>query len=57
MGPLEKIPIFLITGVLVMIFVCLKHHARSGRLTLWTVAWALVFTHFSPSYWSRIAAQ
>jgi two-component system, NtrC family, sensor kinase len=46
MGPLEKIPIFLITGVLVMIFVCLKHHARSGRLTLWTVAWALVFTHF-----------
>jgi signal transduction histidine kinase len=46
MGPLEKIPIFLITGVLVIIFVCLKHHARSGRLTLWTVAWTLVFTHF-----------
>jgi signal transduction histidine kinase len=46
MGALEKIPIFLITGVLVMIFVCLKHHARSGRLTLWTVAWTLVFTHF-----------
>ncbi|MGP0017901.1 MAG: sensor histidine kinase [Candidatus Sulfotelmatobacter sp.] len=46
MGPLEKIPIFLITGVLVMIFVCLKHHARSGRLTLWTVAWTLVFSHF-----------
>jgi signal transduction histidine kinase len=46
MGVLEKIPIFLITGVLVIIFVCLKHHARSGRLTLWTVAWTLVFTHF-----------
>jgi two-component system NtrC family sensor kinase len=46
MGALEKIPIFLITGVLVIIFVCLKHHARSGRLTLWTVAWTLVFTHF-----------
>src|ERR1700689_5475362 len=46
MGALEKIPIFLITGVLVMIFVCLKRHARSGRLTLWTVAWTLVFTHF-----------
>jgi two-component system, NtrC family, sensor kinase len=46
MDALEKIPIFLITGVLVIIFVCLKHHARSGRLTLWTVAWTLVFTHF-----------
>jgi len=46
MGALEKIPIFLITGVLVIIFVCLKRHARSGRLTLWTVAWTLVFTHF-----------
>jgi signal transduction histidine kinase len=46
MDALEKIPIFLITGVLVIIFVCLKRHARSGRLTLWTVAWTLVFTHF-----------
>ncbi len=43
---LEKIPIFLITGVLVIIFVCLKRHARSARLTLWTVGWTLVFTHF-----------
>ena len=43
---LEKIPIFLITGVLVIIFVCLKRHARSSRLTLWTVGWTLVFTHF-----------
>ena len=46
MGVLEKIPIFLITGVLVIIFVCLKRHARSGRLTLWTIGWTLVFTHF-----------
>ena len=43
---LEKIPTFLITGVLVIIFVCLKRHARSPRLTLWTVGWTLVFTHF-----------
>lgn len=46
MGVLEKIPTFLITGVLVIVFVCLKRHARSGRLTLWTVGWTLVFTHF-----------
>jgi signal transduction histidine kinase len=43
---LEKIPTFLITGVLVIIFVCLKRHAGSARLTLWTVGWTLVFTHF-----------
>ena len=43
---LEKIPTFLITGALVIIFVCLKRHARSARLTLWTVGWTLVFTHF-----------
>jgi two-component system NtrC family sensor kinase len=46
MGVLDKIPTFLITGVLVIVFVCLKRHARSGRLTLWTVGWTLVFTHF-----------
>jgi two-component system NtrC family sensor kinase len=46
MGVLEKIPTFLITGVLVIIFVGLKRHARSARLTLWTVGWTLVFTHF-----------
>jgi two-component system NtrC family sensor kinase len=46
MGVLEKIPTFLITGVLVIVFVCLKRHARSARLTLWTVGWTLVFTHF-----------
>src|SRR5271154_180509 len=46
MGVLEKIPTFLIVGVLVIIFVCLKRQAHSARLTLWTVGWALVFTHF-----------
>jgi two-component system, NtrC family, sensor kinase len=46
MDVLEKIPTFLITGVMVIVFVCLKRHARSGRLTLWTVGWTLVFTHF-----------
>jgi two-component system NtrC family sensor kinase len=46
MGVLEKIPTFLIVAVLVIIFVCLKRHARSVRLTLWTVGWTLVFTHF-----------
>jgi two-component system, NtrC family, sensor kinase len=46
MGVLEKIPTFLTVSVLVIIFVGLKRQARSARLTLWTVAWALVFTHF-----------
>src|SRR5271156_663972 len=46
MGTLEKIPTFLTVGVLVIIFVCLKRQARSARLTLWTVGWTLVFTHF-----------
>jgi two-component system, NtrC family, sensor kinase len=46
MGVLEKIPTFLIVGVLVIIFVCLKRHARNVRLTLWTVGWTMVFTHF-----------
>jgi two-component system NtrC family sensor kinase len=46
MGDLEKIPTFLTVGVLVIIFVCLKRQTRSARLTLWTVGWALVFTHF-----------
>jgi two-component system NtrC family sensor kinase len=46
MGVVEKIPTFLTVGVLVIIFVCLKRQARSARLTLWTVGWALVFTHF-----------
>jgi two-component system, NtrC family, sensor kinase len=46
MGVVEKIPTFLTVGVLVLIFVCLKRQARSARLTLWTIGWALVFAHF-----------
>jgi two-component system NtrC family sensor kinase len=46
MDVLDKIPTFLIVGVLVIIFVSLKRHGRSARLTLWTVGWTLVFTHF-----------
>jgi two-component system, NtrC family, sensor kinase len=46
MGILEKIPTFLTVGVLVIIFVCLKRQTRSAQLTLWTIGWALVFTHF-----------
>jgi two-component system, NtrC family, sensor kinase len=46
MGVVEKIPTFLTVGVLVIIFVCLKRQARSARLTLWTIGWALVFVHF-----------
>ena len=46
MGMLEKIPTFLTVGVLVIIFVCLKRQARCARLTLWTIGWTLVFTHF-----------
>ena len=46
MGVLEKLPTFLTVCVLVMIFACLKRHTRSPRLTLWSVGWTLVFTHF-----------
>jgi two-component system NtrC family sensor kinase len=46
MGVVEKIPTFLTVGVLVIIFVCLKRQARSARLTLWTIGWAMVFAHF-----------
>ncbi|MFZ0958637.1 MAG: histidine kinase dimerization/phospho-acceptor domain-containing protein [Candidatus Sulfotelmatobacter sp.] len=43
---LEKLPTFLTVGALVIIFACLKRHARCARLTSWAVGWALVFTHF-----------
>ena len=46
MGILEKIPTFLTVGVLLMIFVCLKRHARCARLTYWAIGWTLVFVHF-----------
>src|SRR5579884_1188273 len=46
MGILEKIPTFLTVSVLLMIFVCLKRHARCARLTFWAIGWTLVFVHF-----------
>src|SRR5579863_1766301 len=46
MNVLDKLPTFLTVGVLVIIFACLKRHARSARLTAWAAGWALVFTHF-----------
>jgi len=46
MDILEKLPTFLTVGALVIIFACLKRHARYARLTVWAVGWALVFTHF-----------
>jgi two-component system NtrC family sensor kinase len=46
MDILEKLPTFLTVGALVIIFACLKRHARCARLTSWAAGWALVFTHF-----------
>jgi two-component system, NtrC family, sensor kinase len=46
MGVLDKLSTFLTVGALVIIFACLKRHARCARLTAWSVGWALVFTHF-----------
>ena len=43
---LEKIPTLVTVAVLVVIFGCLKRHARSARLQLWMVGWVLVFVHF-----------
>lgn len=46
MGVFDKIPACLTVCVLVMIFACLKRHTRCAHLTLWSVGWTLVFTHF-----------
>ena len=46
MNVLEKIPTVLTVAVLVVIFGCLKRHARSARLHLWMAGWVLIFTHF-----------
>src|SRR5215472_5355581 len=43
---LAKIPTLVTVAVLVVIFGCLKRHARSARLQLWMVGWVLVFVHF-----------
>jgi two-component system, NtrC family, sensor kinase len=44
---LEKIPTAITVAVLVVIFYCLKRHARSARLNLWMTGWVLVFLHFA----------
>jgi two-component system, NtrC family, sensor kinase len=46
MGVFDKIPACLTVCVLVMIFACLKRHTRCAHLTLWSVGWTLIFTHF-----------
>jgi two-component system NtrC family sensor kinase len=46
MNVLQKIPTVLTVAVLVVIFGCLKRHARSARLHLWMAGWVLIFTHF-----------
>jgi two-component system, NtrC family, sensor kinase len=46
MNVLQKIPTVLTVAVLVVIFGCLKRHARSARLQLWMTGWILIFTHF-----------
>lgn len=46
MNVLQKIPTVLTVAVLVVIFGCLKRHARSARLQLWMAGWVLIFTHF-----------
>jgi signal transduction histidine kinase len=43
---LERIPSILILAVLVGIFVSLRRHVKSPRLTLWIAAWVLIFLHF-----------
>jgi len=57
MGVLEKLPTFLTVCVLVMIFACLKRHTRSARLTLWSVGWTLMFTHFLAQLLEPIGGQ
>src|ERR1700737_3573885 len=45
-GLWDKIPSILILAVLVGIFVALRRHVKSPRLTLWITAWMLIFIHF-----------
>src|SRR5437762_7241631 len=42
---LERIPSIVILAVLVGIFVSLRRHLKSPRLTLWISAWVLIFIH------------
>ena len=43
---LDKLPTILVLAVLVGIFVALRRHVRSPRVTLWITAWGLIFLHF-----------
>ena len=43
---LDKLPTILVLAVLVGIFVALRRHVRSPRLTLWIAALGLIFVHF-----------
>src|SRR5438270_11177076 len=43
---LDKLPTILVLAVLVGIFVALRRHVRSPRVTLWITAWGLIFVHF-----------
>jgi two-component system, NtrC family, sensor kinase len=42
----DALPITLALAVLVGVFVSLQRHTPSGRVRLWTCAWALAFLHF-----------
>src|SRR5215472_1206741 len=42
----NKLPSILILAVLVGIFMSLRRHVRSKRMSLWTAAWVLIFIHF-----------
>jgi two-component system, NtrC family, sensor kinase len=42
----DKLPTILVLAVLVGIFLSLRKHTSSGRVRLWTYAWALIFIHF-----------
>jgi two-component system NtrC family sensor kinase len=46
MAAFDKLPSILILAVLVGIFVALRRHVKSPRLTLWITAWVLIFIHF-----------
>lgn len=54
---LDKLPTILVLAVLVGIFVALRRHVRSPRLTLWIAAWGLIFVHFVAGIFEPAAAD
>src|SRR5215472_8785560 len=42
----DKLPTILVLAVMVGIFVALRRHVKSARLSLWIAAWGLIFVHF-----------